>query len=311
MGAREAPEETVVSLVAVLHLCVRRSICFGVRFMTFAYRGGWGEWRTMQDRHTPNAVWTTIPLCPAASSLPCRRLVGIDGEVARSVESWSYFQVPACFTERETELVPPIAPLFAFIRRAPSILRLRVRCCRSEHDPAVPAVPAPSADGATGGGASLPDDGPAQAAKQGDDAGTTVDRHTDHGAGETVGEPAPEGGAGGGRVAGEAAGAQGPGTGVKLTATATATATGEAEVAGAEAAAAAAGRGEGDGHGGAGSFVCYPRVCVLQASSQAGTFEDVVRFSLDAPKKTATTVSQPAKAPPNQARSLVELIQSP
>ncbi|CAM9911722.1 unnamed protein product, partial [Scytosiphon promiscuus] len=32
-----------------------------------------------------------------------------------------------------------------------------------------------------------------------------------------------------------------------------------------------------------GTAVCYPRGCVLQASSQAGMFEDVVRFSLEAP----------------------------
>lgn len=39
--------------------------------------------------------------------------------------------------------------------------------------------------------------------------------------------------------------------------------------------------------------VCYPRVCALQASSQAGgTFENVVRFSVEPPPPT---VSQPTR----------------
>lgn len=54
-----------------------------------------------------------------------------------------------------------------------------------------------------------------------------------------------------------------------------------------------------------GVSVCYPRVCVLQASSQAGgTFEDVVRFSVEPPpppKVSHSADRSKAKAKKRQA----------
>ncbi|CAN0476520.1 unnamed protein product, partial [Ectocarpus sp. 12 AP-2014] len=49
-----------------------------------------------------------------------------------------------------------------------------------------------------------------------------------------------------------------------------------------------------------GTLVWHPRVCALQASSQAGVFEDVVRFSMDAPSASLAVPGSGTAAGPTE-----------
>ncbi|CAN0058446.1 unnamed protein product, partial [Laminaria digitata] len=60
------------------------------------------------------------------------------------------------------------------------------------------------------------------------------------------------------------------------------------------------------GDGGRGSSVCYPRQCVLQAATQAGTFADVARFSLNVPTRDKATTPPPPPPPQAQATALAD-----
>lgn len=147
-----------------------------------------------------------------------------------------------------------------------SVLQIRVRCSGNQHIATAAVAAAASAPGVSTGGAGV----------------SVVDRRT-HEREERAGEPARNRNSVGATTTAAAAAAAAEAAAEAEAWTAPVTLQDQAEL-------QASGAGRLGGDRCRRVLAYYPRLCSLQASSQGGTFEEVVRFSIGAPYPS---VSQP------------------